>query len=226
MKNINFFLTNTKKPNVAIIGGSKISSKIKLLNNLVSFCDTLIIGGAMANTFLHAQKINVGNSLCEKNLSSVAISILKKAKKINCKIILPIDVVCSKSIYDKKNILKCDVNKIPSNLMIFDIGSKTVQLIKKNILNCKMILWNGPLGAFEYRPFDKSSMQIANIIKDNAKGLNISTLAGGGDTISAIKLAKAEKGFDYISKAGGAFLEWLEGKESPGINALKKNKIN
>ena len=111
-------------------------------------------------------------------------------------------------------------------MMALDVGIETIKLIKQSILSSKMILWNGPLGAFEYSPFDESSIQISNFIKKNAKKLNISTLAGGGDTVSAIKLSKAEEGFDYISNAGGAFLEWLEGKGSPGVNALKENKIN
>jgi phosphoglycerate kinase len=226
IKNIDMFVNNRKKPNIAIIGGSKISTKIALLNNLLKFCDAIIIGGAMANTFLHAKNINVGQSLCEKDLSSVALSILGKAIKYDCEIILPVDVICSSSINDQSNINNYDVNNIPSKSMALDIGAKTIALIGQSILNSKMILWNGPLGAFEYAPFDKSSIQIANKIKDNAKNLNISTLAGGGDTVSVIKLAKAEKGFDYISKAGGAFLQWLEGKGSFGVNALKDNKIN
>lgn len=226
INNINTFINNHKKPTVAIIGGSKISSKIDLLNNLTEFCDTIVIGGAMANTFLHAQNINIGQSLCEKDLSLVAHTILKKAKNYKCEIILPVDVMCANSINDVSKINNYDVNLIPFNLMALDIGTKTIKLIKKSILNSKMILWNGPLGAFEHKPFDKSTMQIANTIKENAKILNIETIAGGGDTISAIKLARAEEGFSYISKAGGAFLEWLEGKGSPGVNALKKNKIN
>ena len=226
IKNIDVFVNNKKKPNVAIIGGSKISTKIELLRNLTEFCNTIIIGGAMANTFLYAQNINVGQSLCEKNLSSIAVSILKKAKNYNCEIILPVDVICANSINDKSGANAYDVNAIPFNLMALDVGTKTIALVKKNILKSKMILWNGPLGVFEYKPFDKSSIEIANTIKENAKILNIATIAGGGDTVSVIKLAKAEEGFSYISKAGGAFLDWLEGKGSPGVNALKDNKIN
>ena len=226
IKNINIFFNNLKKPNVAIIGGSKISTKIKLLNNLIEFFDIIIIGGAMANTFLFAQNIHIGKSYCEKNLSSIALSIIKKAKRNNCKIILPVDVVCANSIKDKLEINNYHVNYIPSNLMVLDVGIKTIALIKNIILSSKMLLWNGPLGVFEFPPFDKSSIQIANIIKDNAKIYNIEALAGGGDTVSVIKLAKAEEGFFYTSKAGGAFLEWLEGKGSPGVNALKENKIN
>ena len=226
IKNIDSFINNPKRPSLAIIGGSKISTKIKLLYNLIELSDKIIIGGAMANTFLFAQKIDIGKSLVEKDLSLVALSILEKAKNSNCEIILPVDVLCAKSIQDISNVNNCDVNLIPSSMMALDVGTETIELIKQNILNSKMILWNGPLGAFEYSPFDKSSIQISNFIKKNAKKLNISTLAGGGDTVSAIKLSKAQEGFDYISNAGGAFLEWLEGKGSPGVTALKENKIS
>ena len=223
---INFFIKNPKKPNIAIIGGSKISTKINLLNNLVKSFDTIVIGGAMANTFLSAQGVNVGKSLCEKKLLKNAIDIIEISKKYNCQIILPVDVVCADSLTDDKNIRKCEVNNIDSNQMILDLGLETTKVISKFILKSKMILWNGPLGAFEYKPFEKSSVDVANIIKKNSKLLNILTLAGGGDTISAIKLAKAQSGFSYISNAGGAFLEWLEGNKSPGIIALEDNIKN
>ena len=134
--------------------------------------------------------------------------------------------MCADSIDDKLNIKQCNLDEIVDSQMIFDIGDKTTQLIANYILRSSMILWNGPLGAFEYKPFDKSSIDIANTIKNNASLLNFTALAGGGDTISAIKNAKAESGFSYISNAGGAFLEWLEGNESPGVKALKNNKIN
>ena len=226
IKNIDDFVKNPKKPYLTIIGGSKISTKINLLYNLIKTSDTIVIGGAMANTFLHAKGINIGNSLCEKDLSTTALSIIDKSKDYNCEIILPIDVVCANNLNDKINIKNCNVNNIEPNQMALDIGINTTELIVKYILKSKMILWNGPMGAFEYKPFAKSSVQIANTIKNNSKLQNISCLAGGGDTISVIKVANAEKGFTYISKAGGAFLEWLEGKGSPGIIALKENLSN
>ena len=226
IKNIDDFVKNPKKPYLTIIGGSKISTKINLLYNLIKTSDTIVIGGAMANTFLHAKGINIGNSLCEKDLSTTALSIIDKSKDYNCEIILPIDVVCANNLNDEINIKNCNVNNIDPNQMALDIGINTTELIVKYILKSKMILWNGPTGAFEYKPFAKSSIQIANTIKNNSKLQNISCLAGGGDTISVIKVAHAEKGFTYISKAGGAFLEWLEGKGSPGIIALKENLSN
>ena len=223
--NINYFFSKNKKPSLAIIGGSKISTKINLLNNLIKSVDFIFIGGAMANTFLFAKNINIGKSLCEKELSDIAISILKQSENFNCKIILPVDVVCSDSLKNKSNIKECDINNILSNQMILDIGSKTINSISEYINKSNMILWNGPLGVFEISPFDHSSIEIAKKIMNNNKLHNKLSIAGGGDTISAIKLAKAEKGFSYISKAGGAFLEWLEGKESVGIIALRKNNL-
>ena len=226
IKNIDSFVNEPKKPNVAIIGGSKISTKIDLLHNLTEFFDTIVIGGAMANTFLNAQNIDIGNSLCEKDLSTTALSIMEKADNLNCKIVLPLDVVCADNINDQSSIRRCDIKNILPNQMVLDVGNKTSKIIAEIILRARMVLWNGPLGAFEYKPFEQSSVEVANVIKNNAKILNITTLAGGGDTISAIKMAKAEEGFSYISKAGGAFLEWLEGKESPGVTALKENTYN
>ena len=226
IKNIDLFLSRSKKPSTAILGGSKISTKIELINNLVENFDNIIIGGAMANTFLFSQGFKIGKSIFEKNLVYVAKEILIKAKNLKCNIILPIDVVCSTNLKDSNNISYSSIKNILPDQMILDIGKKSVKHINDIILKSNMILWNGPLGVFEQKPFDSATIEVANIIKKNSKTLNILTLAGGGDTISAIKKAKAENGFSYISNAGGAFLEWLEGKESPGVKALKENKIN
>ena len=224
IKNIDSFLKSSKKPNIAIVGGSKISTKIYLLNNLIEQFTTIVIGGAMANTFLLANKISVGKSLVEENLINEALRIQKKAKNFNCKLILPADVVCGKNIEDKKPI-DCKIEHIPIESMILDIGKTTIKIIEDQIINSKMILWNGPLGAFENKPYDKATNIIANTIKSNSKKFSIQALAGGGDTISAIKNVNAQDGFTYISNAGGAFLEWLEGKQSPGIIALKENNF-
>jgi len=225
INNIDSFLQNSKKPNMAIIGGSKISSKINLLNNLIEQFSTIAIGGGMANTFLLANKKNIGNSLIEENLIEEALNIQLKAKKYNCKLILPVDVVCGKNIEDTKPAYR-KIEEISSDDMILDIGKITTKFINEEIINSKMVLWNGPVGAFEYKPYDKATNEIAKTIKSNAKKLNINTLAGGGDTISAIKKTDAEDGFNYLSNAGGAFLEWLEGNESPGVIALKENNYN
>ncbi len=225
VNSINSFLKNSKKPNMAIIGGSKISTKLNLLNNLIHQFNSIFIGGAMANTFLLSNNIYVGKSIIEKDLVQEAKNIQKKANFLNCKLILPTDVVCGKNLEDK-NPIKINVNEITSEYMILDIGKKTTRIINQEIKNSKMVLWNGPVGAFEYKPYDKATTEIVLNIKENAKNYNINTLAGGGDTISSIINANAEDAFDYISNAGGAFLEWLEGKESPGVIALKENKFN
>ena len=225
IKNINLFLENSRKPNIAIIGGSKISTKIQLLNNLIEKFSTVAIGGAMANTFLLANKNNVGHSLAEENLIKEAINIQLKAKKLNCKLILPVDVVCGKNFKDT-NPVNRKIDEILLDDMILDIGEITTQVINEEIINSKMVLWNGPVGAFEFQPYDKATNSIAEIIKLNSKKLNIDALAGGGDTVAAIKNTNAEDGFNYISNAGGAFLEWLEGNESPGVIALKENNFS
>ena len=225
INNLEIFLKNSHKPSTAILGGSKISTKTEIIHKLIEYFNNIVIGGAMANTFLLAKGFNVGKSLVEQELIETANMILKKAKNYNCNIILPTDVVCSDDLKDSINIRYSDIDDILSNQMICDIGNKTVQVIAKILLSSNMILWNGPLGAFEYNPFNYATIEIANTIKKNAKLRNIITLAGGGDTISAIKMAKSEEGFSYISKAGGAFLEWLKGNESPGVKALKENNV-
>ncbi len=225
IKNLNNFLNKPKKPNLAIIGGSKISTKIKAINNLINLFDTIVIGGAMANTFLCAENFSIGKSLYEKDFINVAVDILKKAKTTNCKIVLPFDTLCSESLENCSQVLECDINSIPEDKKILDIGEKTISLILDEIIKCNSIIWNGPLGAFETKPFDNSSIKIANYIKKIFKENNIDTLAGGGDTLSVINLAKSKEGFSYLSNAGGAFLEWLEGNKSPGYIALENNKF-
>ena len=225
INSINSFLNNAQKPNMAIVGGSKISTKIQLLSNLIEQFNVVVIGGAMANTFLLANNYNVGNSLVEKDLIQKAKNIQLKAKKLNCELILPTDALCGKNLQDKDPVLR-KIDEILPEEMILDIGDSSTKFINNKIVNSKMILWNGPVGAFEFKPYDKATNAIANIIKVNAKKLNINTLAGGGDTVSAIKNTNAEDGFNYISNAGGAFLEWLEGNESPGVAALRNNNIS
>lgn len=225
INNINSFLDNAKKPNIAIVGGSKISTKIQLLKNLILQFSSVAIGGAMANTFLLANNHNIGNSLVEKDLVQEANNIQLKAKKVNCELILPSDALCGKNINDINPVHR-SIHEILSDEMILDIGEQSTQFIKNKIINSKMVLWNGPVGAFEFKPYDKATNAIAKIIKLNAKKLSINALAGGGDTVSAIKNANAEEGFNYISNAGGAFLEWLEGNESPGVKSLRENNFS
>jgi len=226
VENLDKLLNNPIKPKIAIIGGSKVSTKLKLLNNLVEIFDTLIIGGAMASTFLLAQGFSMGKSIVEEHLVVDAKQILEKSNNFKSNVILPVDLVCSNSIEDMTNIQLIDVKNLLPNQMVLDIGDKTIKMIKSFILESNIILWNGPMGVFEYKPFDNGTNKIAEIIKKNAQKLNIMTIAGGGDTVAAIKKAKAEKSFTYISTAGGAFLEWLEGEESPGVKALKDNSLS
>ena len=226
IENLDKLLNKTSKQTTVIIGGSKVSTKLKLLKNIVKICNTLIIGGAMANTFLLAKGFNMGKSLVEENLLLDANRILEKSKNFETDVVLPVDLVCSNSIDDTNNIRLVDVKNLYSNQMALDIGYKSISLIKSIIIKSDIILWNGPLGAFEYKPYDNSTNEITKIIKNYAPKLNITTIAGGGDTIAAIKRARAEKSFTYISAAGGAFLEWLEGKESPGVKALKENSLS
>ena len=225
VENLNNFLNNTNKPNLAIIGGSKISTKIKVIYNLVKLFDSIVIGGAMANTFLFSKNTNIGNSLFEKDFTEVAKDILAEAKDNKCKIILPVDALCSKNLDNITDVETCSIKSVPNNKMILDVGDKTINKVFKEIDKCNSVLWNGPLGAFEFKPFDKSSIAIANKIKKNFFEGSIESLAGGGDTLSAINLAKAKDGFNYLSNAGGAFLEWLEGNKSPGYLALKRNNL-
>ena len=226
IKNLELFIKTSRKPSTAIIGGSKISTKINIIHNLVKYFDNIIIGGAMANTFLFAQGFEVGESLVEQELKETAKTILERGRNFNCNIILPVDVVCSNHLNDSINVRHSEIKNVLSDQMILDLGNQTIQIIIKTILKSNMVLWNGPLGAFEHEPFNNATIKIAEAIKNNAKLLNIIALAGGGDTISAIKMANAEEGFSYISQAGGAFLEWLEGKESPGVNALEENQLS
>ena len=226
LNNLEIFFKNPKKPNTAIIGGSKISTKIALLNHLVENFDNIIIVGAMANTFLLANGFKVGRSLVEKQLVKIAQEIMIKAKNYNCNLVLPIDVVCSNNLQDVKNIRKCNIENVFADQMILDVGKKTIANINKVLLLSSMILWNGPLGAFEYAPFNQATIKMIENIKKNINKSNVIILAGGGDTVSAIRMAKAYDSFTYVSNAGGAFLEWLEGKESPGVRALKENQQN
>jgi phosphoglycerate kinase len=216
-------LTNTAaKPVSCIIGGSKISTKIGVLTNLIKKMDNIVIVGAMANNFIKYKKYNIGKSLFEENTENLIKDILKNANENDCKIVIPDDVIVSKS-YDSKGQLK-NLNKIDDADLILDIGTKTVETISKIIENSKTVLWNGPAGYFEVKEFSKGTSKIAKKISDNTKKKLLTSVAGGGDTVAAINKFNYSDGFSYISTAGGAFLELLEGKILPGIKALEKNE--
>ena len=186
--------------------------------------DYLIIGGAMANTFLVAEGLDVGKSLFEKDAVNIAKSILNKSKNLNCKIILPIDVIVSKAFEANGNTKIVSSDMIPLDMMALDVGPKTIKKISFIFENIKTLLWNGPLGAFELEPFGEGTFSLARLASNLTTSNNLITVAGGGDTSSALNKAGVSDTFTYISSAGGAFLEWLEGIELPAISVLSNNK--
>jgi phosphoglycerate kinase len=210
----------TNRPVTCIIGGSKISTKIDLISNLIKKVDFMIIGGAMANNFIKYNNFKIGKSLFEPHKEEIIKEIISTAHENNCKLIIPEDVIVSanENIAGKNKSL----SEIESNDIIFDIGANTIKNIGKIINSSKTLLWNGPLGFFERDFFASGSNEIAKLIKINTQKKLLTSIAGGGDTAAAIKKAKAEDGFSYISTAGGAFLEWLEGKILPGLKVLEK----
>jgi len=213
-------LEHPQKPVAALVGGAKVSTKLDLLGNLVAKVDMLIIGGGMANTFLFAQGFEVGKSLCEKDLADTAREILEKAKKANCEIVLPTDVVVAGAFAAHAPNKAVPVAEVPADQMILDAGPKSAADIAKRLESCKTLVWNGPLGAFEIEPFDAATNIVAQAAAKLTETGSLLTVAGGGDTVSALAHAGVEDKFSYISTAGGAFLEWLEGKELPGVAAL------
>lgn len=214
-------LENPEKPVAAIVGGAKISTKLSVLHNLVKKVDYLIMGGGMANTFLAAQGIDVGASLCEHDMKEEAQKIMAAAKDANCEIILPKDVAIAREFKADIDFEIVPVDRIPSDQMALDIGTESVENIKFILNGCKTLLWNGPVGAFEIKPFDRSTMAIAQYVAQLTTEHKLVSVAGGGDTVAALELAGVVDEMTYVSTAGGAFLEWLEGKELPGITALK-----
>ena len=213
-------LNNPNKPVAAIIGGSKVSTKIDVINFLLKKMDIIIIGGAMANTFVAAKGLDVGKSLFEKECIDLAKELIEKSQNNNCNLILPTDFIVSKNLKKHAEYTTANFDSLPHNMMALDIGPKSIELIKKNINNCKTILWNGPLGAFETYPFDKGTNKVASHVSSLTKQKKILSVAGGGDTVSALNNAKVLNDFSYVSTAGGAFLEWLEGKVLPGIEPI------
>ncbi len=214
-------LTNPKRPVAAIVGGSKVSTKLDVLTNLIDKVDMLIIGGGMANTFLYAKGVDVGNSLCEKDMAETALKIMDKAKQKNCEIFLPDDVVIADNLEDGKNAKTVNVNDVPTDKMILDIGENSVKSLIERLKNYKTLVWNGPVGAFEYQPFNKATFNLAKEVAKISKTGELLSVAGGGDTVAALEQAEVSDDISYISTAGGAFLEWLEGKKLPGVEALK-----
>ena len=213
-------LGNPKRPVCAVVGGAKVSTKLDLLGNLVGKVGKLIIGGGMANTFLQAQGINVGKSLSEKDLGDTAREIMAKAKAANCEILLPIDVVVAAEFKAGAPSKVVDAKACPDDQMILDVGPKSIQIYAKQVAKCATLVWNGPLGAFEIKPFDHGTVSLARTVAEQTGAKKLLSVAGGGDTVAALAAAGVEEKFSYVSTAGGAFLEWMEGKTLPGVAAL------
>jgi phosphoglycerate kinase len=210
-----------KRPVVAIVGGAKVSTKIDLLENLVARVDALVIGGGMANTFVHATGLGIGKSLAEKDLAATALRIIEKARDANCAIILPVDGVCAYEFRAGAENLTYGIDAIPEDRMILDIGSQSVERVNAAINDAATLVWNGPLGAFEIAPFDQGTVAAARHAAERTKSGKLVSVAGGGDTVAALNHAGVAESFTYVSTAGGAFLEWLEGKSLPGVEALR-----
>lgn len=215
-------LGNPQRPVMAIVGGAKVSSKIDLLKNLVSKVDMLVIGGGMANTFLFARGYSVGKSLCERDLVDTVKEIEANAKASGCEILLPADVVAAKEFKAHAAHRVCGLAEVQDDEMILDAGPASVAALAAAMDRAKTIVWNGPLGAFELAPFDTATNAAARAAGERAKAGKLVAVAGGGDTVAALNHAGAAPDFTFISTAGGAFLEWMEGKELPGVEALKR----
>jgi phosphoglycerate kinase len=213
-------LGDPARPVVAIVGGAKVSTKIDLLQNLVKKVDALVIGGGMANTFLAAQGISVGKSLCEHDLADTARAILAEAKSASCDIVLPTDGVVAREFKANAANETVDVSAIPADAMMLDVGPKSVEAVNAWISKASTLVWNGPLGAFEIEPFDTATVSAAKHAAEETRAGKLVSVAGGGDTVAALNHAGVADDFTYISTAGGAFLEWMEGKPLPGVEVL------
>jgi len=221
---LNLALEAPERPVAAIVGGSKVSTKLAALTNLVAKVQVLIIGGGMANTFLHAQGINVQKSLHEADLADTARAIMAKAKDVGCEIILPVDAVVADTLATGVAVQTVPVNAVPAGQMMLDIGPQSIAQIIARLKTCRTLVWNGPLGAFETAPFDIATTAVARAVADLTRSNTLLSVAGGGDTMAALAKAGVDTSISYVSAAGGAFLEWLEGRKLPGVEALLNNQ--
>ena len=219
-------LASPKRPVAAVVGGAKVSTKIDLLENLVEKVDVLIIGGGMANTFLAARGFNVGKSLCENDLIATAQRIEERALHLGKQILLPTDVVVAKEFKQGAEHRACAPQEVASDEMILDAGPQTVATLRQTFASMKTVVWNGPFGAFELLPFDKATVEAARIVAELSEKGMVTSVAGGGDTVAALNHAGVAERFSYISTAGGAFLEWMEGKVLPGVQALQEASVD
>jgi len=215
-------LETPERPVMALVGGAKVSTKLDLLKFIIGKVDVLVIGGAMANTLLYAEGVAVGNSLCEREMAETARHILAQAKTAKCEMILPVDVVVARALEPGAAGTVVPVGSVPAESMILDIGPRSVSAIGARLQQCRTLVWNGPLGAFETPPFDAATIAIAKQVAALTGAGRLLSVAGGGDTVSALAHAGVLAALSYVSTAGGAFLEWLEGRELPGVAALAR----
>lgn len=219
---LNAALGAPDRPVVAIVGGAKVSTKLELLGNLIDKVDHLVIGGGMANTFLVAKGIEVGSSLAERDMADTAREILAKSESAGCTIHLPVDIVVAREFKAGAASEVLPADQCPADAMILDAGPETVEAIRGVFANCRTLIWNGPLGAFEISPFDTATNAAAQAAAELTREGKIVSVAGGGDTVSALNRAGVSDDFTFISTAGGAFLEWMEGKDLPGVLVLSR----
>jgi phosphoglycerate kinase len=213
-------LEHPERPVMAIAGGAKVSTKIKVLTNLTARMDALVLAGGMASTFLYAQGVEIGKSLCQPDAVPTVKDIMARAKQFDCEIVLPRDFIVAKELKPGAEWQVCDVHEIPVDGMIVDVGPSTIADLKRRIGEVRTLLWNGPVGAFEIPPFGKGTFELAREAARLTKAGELVSIAGGGDTVAALNVARVARDFSYVSTAGGAFLEWLEGRELPAVAAL------
>ncbi len=221
LKALEAALEKPERPVCALIGGAKVSTKLDVLGHLIGRVQVLIVGGGMANTFLHAKGIDVGASLCERDMADAANDVLRAAKAAGCDVLLPEDAVVAEKLAPGVATEVVAISAVASNGMILDVGPKTVATLNRRLEGCRTLVWNGPLGAFETRPFDAGTNAVAQKAAELTRAGRLNSVAGGGDTVAALAHAGVADDFSYISTAGGAFLEWLEGRTLPGIAALQ-----
>jgi phosphoglycerate kinase len=216
-------LGDPERPVAAVVGGAKVSTKLEVLRHLVTKVDHLVIGGGMANTFLAARGVAVGRSLCEHELAGTALEILEAAERANCTVHPPYDVVVAKEFAPNPPSMRtCNVHEVAADEMILDVGPAAVEALADALKTCRTLVWNGPMGAFETPPFDEATVALARTAAALTKDGSLASVAGGGDTVAALNHAGVAGDFSFVSTAGGAFLEWMEGKELPGVRALER----
>ena len=217
-------LEHPARPVMAIAGGAKVSTKIQVLTNLTERMDQLVLAGGMASTFLYAQGVEIGKSLCQPDAVPVVKEIMARAREHNCEIVLPSDFVVAKELKAGAAWQVCEAGNIPHDQMILDMGPQSVANLKRRFAEMKTLLWNGPVGAFEFEPFGNGTYELMREAARLAREGKLLAIAGGGDTVAALNAVGVSQDFSYVSTAGGAFLEWLEGKTLPGVAALAESR--